>query len=112
MENADTDFAALAQRSAEMLEQLRDGDWDRLRVDWDDVMLEKLPAAELLKVWQQLLRDAGVLQAIGQPVVRQDGPYRSTTTPLRFEYGQMQARIVFNRHAAVVGLFIVPSDAE
>jgi hypothetical protein len=28
-----------------------------------------------------------------------------------FEYGQMKARIIFNRHAAVVGLFIVPPDA-
>jgi hypothetical protein len=67
MQDADIDFAALAQRSAEMLEQLRDGDWDRLRVDWDDTMRQKLSAEELTDVWQHLLRDAGALQGSASP---------------------------------------------
>ena len=110
MDEADIDFAWLAQRSVEILEQLRDGDWDRLRADWDDTMREKLPVEKLTELCQQLLRDAGVLRDIGQPIVRQDGPYRVAETPMSFEHGQMKARVVFNRHAAVVGLFIVLPD--
>jgi hypothetical protein len=111
MDEADIDCVSLARRSVEMIEQLRDGDWDRLRSDWDDTMRERLPVEKLTEVWQQLLRDAGVLNDIGQPVVRQDGPYRIAETPLGFEHGQMKARVMFNRHSAVVGLFIVLPDA-
>jgi hypothetical protein len=112
VEGTDIDFEPLAQRATEIVGQLRDGDWDRLRVDWDDLMREQLTVAKLGEVWQQLQRDGGALRTIGCPVVRRTGLYRVAEMPLVFEHGQMKARVVFNRHDAVAGLFILLPDAD
>jgi hypothetical protein len=110
--DVDTHFPALARRAGEIVEQLRDREWDRLRVDWDDTMRTQLTVEKLTEVWQQLSRDAGPLQTIGQPTVVLNGPYRVAEIPLSFEHGEMKARVTFNRHDAVAGLFILLLDTD
>ncbi len=52
VDDTSTEFAPLAQRSTEIIEQIRDGDWGRVTVDWDETMRSKLPVEQLGEVWQ------------------------------------------------------------
>lgn len=112
MDDASTELAPLAQRSIEIIEQIRDRDWDRVAADWDQTMRTKLPIEQLAEVWQQLSRNAGALQAIGRPSIVRKGPYRIADVPLVFEHGPMKARVTFNHDNSVAGLFILLPDAE
>lgn len=112
MDDTTPEFAPLAQRSSEIIQQLRDGEWDRLRVDWDETMRAKLSIDQLAESWQQLSRSVGALQAIGQPSIVRKGPFRIADVPLVFEHGPMKAQVTFNRHNSVVGLLILLPDAE
>jgi hypothetical protein len=102
----------LAHRSTEIIEQIRDRDWDRVTVDWDETMRSQLPVEQLAEVWQQVVSKAGALQAIGRPSVERRGPFRVADVPLVFEHGPMKARITFDRKDGVAGLFILLPDAE
>ncbi len=104
--------APLAQRATEIIEQLRDHDWDRLTADWDETMRTKLPAEQVDEMWQQLSRNVGALQVIGRPSIVRKGPYRIADVPLAFEHGPMKARITFNRDDSIAGLFMLLPDAE
>lgn len=55
MDDMSTEFAPLTQRSTEIIEQIRDRDWDRVPVDWDETMRSKLPVEQLAEVWQQVV---------------------------------------------------------
>lgn len=72
MDDTSTEFAPLAQRSTEIIEQIRDRDWDRVTVDWDETMPSKLPVEQLGEVWQVRLvmartAPAAVTTAQGSP---------------------------------------------
>ncbi|MGI8903515.1 MAG: DUF3887 domain-containing protein [Solirubrobacteraceae bacterium] len=112
MDDTSTEFAPLAQRSTEIIEQIRDRDWDHVTADWDETMRSKLPVEQLAEVWQQVVSKAGALQAIGRPSVVRKGPFRIADVPLAFEHGPMKARITFDRDSSVAGLFILLPDAE
>ncbi len=112
MGDTSTEFAPLAQRSTEIIEQIRDRDWDRVTADWDETMRSKLPVEQLAEVWQQVVSKAGALQAIGRPSVVRKGPFRIADVPLVFEHGPMKARVTFDRGDWVAGLFILLPDAE
>ncbi|MGI8414388.1 MAG: DUF3887 domain-containing protein [Solirubrobacteraceae bacterium] len=110
--DASVEFAPLAQRSTEIVEQIRDHDWDGLTADWDETMRTKLPVEQVAEVWQQLSSSAGALQALGPPSIVRKGPFRIAEVPLVFEHGPMKARITFNHDNSVAGLFILLPDAE
>lgn len=112
MDETSTEYAPLAQRAIEIIEQIRDRDWDRLTADWDETMRTKLPVEQVDEVWQQLSPSAGALQAIGRPSIVRKGPYRIADVPLVFEHGPMKARITFNPDNSIAGLFILLPDAE
>lgn len=112
MDDTSTEFAPLAQRSTEIVQQMRDRDWDRLTADWDETMLSKLPVAQVAEVWQQLSGSAGALQAVGRPSIVRKGPFRIADVPLVFEHGPMMARVTFNHDNSVAGLFILLPEAE
>ncbi len=112
MGDTSTEFAPLAQRSKQIIEQIRDRDWDRVTVDWDETMRSQLPVEQLGEVWQRVASKAGALQAIGRPSIARKGPFRIADVPLIFEHGPMKARVTFDRHDCVAGLFILLPDAE
>ncbi len=101
----------LERRATQIVEQIRDADWEAVTADWDETMRAKLPIERLAEVWQQTSSQAGPLQALGQPSIRRRGPYRVADVPLAFEHGPMKARITFNHDDSIGGLFILLPDA-
>lgn len=112
VEPADAGSAALARRAAEIVEQWRSGDWERLTADWDETMRAQLPTPKLTEAWAQVARGAGALQTVGRPSIVRKGPYRIADVPLVFEHGPMKLRVTFNHDGTVAGLFILLPDAE
>lgn len=104
-------FLSLERRATEVVEQIRDGEWDAVVVDWDETMRAKLPTERLAEVWQQVSGQSGALQALGRPSIRRRGPYRIADVPLAFEHGPMKARVTFNHDNSIGGLFILLPDA-
>jgi hypothetical protein len=102
----------LQRRSTQIVEQIRDADWDAVTADWDETMRVKLPIQRVAEVWQQVSSQAGPLQALGRPSIVRRGPYRIADVPLAFEHGPMKARITFNHDDSVGGLFILVPDAD
>lgn len=107
-----SDVAPLAQRSMEIIQQIRDRDWDRVTADWNETMRSKLTIEQLAAAWEQVLSNAGALQTIGRPSIVRKGPFRVADVPLAFEGGPMKARVTFNHDNRVAGLFILLPDAE
>jgi hypothetical protein len=104
---------ALERRTTEIVEQIRDADWDAVMADWDETMRAQLPIQRVAEVWQQVSSQGGSLQAFGRPSIVRSGLHRIVEVPLAFEHGPMKARIAFNnRDDSVAGLFILPPDAD
>jgi hypothetical protein len=112
METTKPEDAVLAQRATEIVEQLRDGEWEAVTLDWAKVMRDKMSADELAEVWRQLGTSVGALQTAGRPSVVRKGPFRVADVPLAFEHGPMKARVTFDHDDAVCGLWFLPPDAE
>ncbi len=106
------EFEPLAQRSTQIIQQIRDRDWDRVTADWNQTMRSGLPVEQLAEAWEQVLSNAGVLQTIGRPAIVRKGPFRIAEVPLVFEGGPMKARVTFGYDNRVGGLFILLPDAE
>ena len=103
---------SLERRATQVVEQMRDGEWDAVVVDWDETMRAKLPVERLAEVWQQVSSQSGSLQELGRPSVRRRGPYRVADVPLAFEHGPMKARVTFNHDNSIGGLFILLPDTS
>ncbi len=78
MDDTSTEFAPLAQRSTEIIEQIRDRDWGRVTVDWDETMRSKLPVEQLGEVWQVRLVMARTASATARAARRGCGSRRRT----------------------------------
>jgi hypothetical protein len=104
--------AALARRAAEIVEQMRNGEWQATTADWADVMRAKMTPDQLAEVWQQLGSSVGPLRAVGRPSVVRKGPFRAADVPLAFEHGPMKARVTFDHDDAVCGLWFLPPNGE
>ncbi len=109
-ENAEQ--AALAQRAAEIVEQLDHRDWAAVSADWNETMRTKLPQSELAQTWEQIVSSAGALQGTGRPSVTRKGPYRIADVPLVFEHGPLRAQVTFDHTGSVAGLFILLPDTS
>jgi hypothetical protein len=108
---ASAELASLANRSTEMIEQIRDADWDGLTADWDETMRAELPVEQVAATWERISGEAGGLKAVGPPSITRAGPYRIAEVPLVFEHGPMKARVTFKHDDAVAGLFVLLPDA-
>lgn len=105
------EHGALAQRAAQMVEQIDRGEWDAVQADWNGAMRAELGRERLEQVWDEIVSTAGVLEGIGRATVTRKGPYRIADVPLVFEHGPMRARVTFDHTDAVSGLFILlPED--
>lgn len=104
------EFASLARRSTQIVDQIRRADWDGLTADWDETMRATLSAKKVAEVWAQVERSAGELHTIGEPSIVLKGPYRIADVPLGFEHGPMNSRITFNHDGTVAGLLILLPD--
>lgn len=102
----------LKQRSTQIIEQIRNADWDAVVADWDETMRAELPIERVAEAWQEVSSKAGPLQAVGRPSITRRGPFRIADVPLAFEHGPMKARVTFNHDDSVGGLFILLPDAE
>ncbi len=95
----------------ELVESLAKGDWAKASSHFDANMKEKLPEAELAKVWQTLESQAGAYKKHGSFTVQHDKTIARVTVPCDFGIMTLDARVAIDtKKDQVVGLFFVPSS--
>jgi dienelactone hydrolase len=102
--------AAPAQWATDLVDACAKGDWAKASEHFDKTMKEKLPEAELAKVWKSLEEKCGAFKKRGEATVRTDKAIARATVPCDFGIVALEARVVVDtQKKEVVGLFFAPS---
>ena len=102
-----------AERAARIVAAVLDGRMDEARESFDDRVKEAF--TEQVR-GDALAAVAGLVGAFegfgdGEPFVRRVGDHTVVDIPLRYEAGEMKARVAFDTQERVAGLFILVPDA-
>ena len=110
---SDSAKADLAERAAQITDQMAANDWAAVREDFDDVMLDQLSEEALAANWSQLTAQVGAFQSRGEPSeVPKDERFVVYDTPMTFERSAMKSRVTFNDDGKVSGVFVLQADVE
>jgi hypothetical protein len=101
-----------AERAREIVTDVLDGRMDRARESFN---------AEVLAAFTDEVRGSGLATVVGlvgefegfgdgEPFVRRIGDHTVVDTPLRYEAGEMKARVAFDLDEKVAGLFILAPE--
>jgi dienelactone hydrolase len=102
--------AAPAQWGTDLVDACAKGDWAKASEHFDKTMKEKLPEAELAKVWKSLEEKCGAFKKRGEATVRTDKSIARVTVPCDFGIVALEARVVVDtQKKEVIGLFFAPS---
>lgn len=102
-----------ADNAIEVVAELAQHQWERVRRDFTPRMADALDADGLAAAWAQVAGMVGRYEGVGEPLVRQLGDYTVVEVPLSFEAGQMTGRISYTSAGQVAGLYILrPEDAQ
>jgi hypothetical protein len=99
--------AARAARAAEVVDQLRAGDYEDVRRDFDDRMTNELPVDKLRAAWIQFEAMFGTYRSHGEAVATTFGASHVVTLPLQMANRPGELRITFSDDGRVVGLFLL-----
>lgn len=105
---ADSVLPGAADRSLVLIAALAAGRWADARRDFGENVARKLDADRLGAMWAQLAGQVGRLEQAGRPVVYQAGDLTVADVALRFEAGELTARIAFDRQGYIAGLHFLP----
>lgn len=101
-----------AERAREIVTDVLDGRMDRARESFN---------AEVLAAFTDEVRGSGLATVVGlvgefegfgdgEPFVRRIGDHTVVDIPLRYEAGEMKARVAFDLDEKVAGLFILAPE--
>jgi len=76
--------------------------------DFTPQMKEALPAEKLAAVWNDLGKQLGAYQSMGEATQTEEQGYKVVYVPLTFEKGTVRAKLVYDQTNYVAGLFFVP----
>lgn len=82
-------------------------DYAAMSRDFNDEVREKASAEIMAAAWAQVTGMVGAYEGMDEPVVRQWGDYTIVDIPLRFEAGDMSARVSYDTDGKVAGAFIL-----
>ncbi len=102
-----------AERAAEIVAEVLEGRMDEARKSFN---------AQVLAAFTDEVRGSGLATVAGmvgafqgfgdtEPFVRRIGDHTVVDVPLRYEAGEMKARVAFDADEKVAGLFILPPEA-
>ncbi|MFD7921724.1 DUF3887 domain-containing protein [Streptomyces sp. NPDC059740] len=105
-------MADAAERAADIVTAVLEGRMDEARPSFNDQVLE---------AFTDEVRDSGMATvaglvgayegfAEGEPFVRRVGDFTVVDIPLRYEAGEMKARVAFDADEKVAGVFVVPPE--
>jgi hypothetical protein len=82
-------------------------DYAAMSRDFNDEVREKASAKTMSAAWAQVTGMVGAYEGMDEPVVRQWGDYTVVDIPLRFEAGDMSARVSYDTDGKVAGVFVL-----
>lgn len=83
------------------------GDYPAMSADFNDEVKQKASADTMAAAWASVAGMVGAYEGMDEPVVRQWGDYTVVDIPLRFEAGEMSARVSYDTSGKVAGVFIL-----
>jgi dienelactone hydrolase len=109
------DLMAMAQReeiikeiSNKIAQQFIAGQYDKMTLRFDSVMISRLPPSELEHVWQSVNAFYGDFQMAGEVKLEYKPPLIITYIPFRFSKSTLDFKLSFDSNEKVVGLFLIP----
>ncbi|GAA3350860.1 hypothetical protein GCM10020358_78350 [Amorphoplanes nipponensis] len=97
------------ERALDVLTHLAAARFDRVRADFDDVLLRELDTEALASVWAVVVGSVGAFERFGAPVVHAAGDLTVVDVLMHFEAGQAAAQVSFRAEGTVAGLFLRPA---
>lgn len=86
-------------------------DYPAMSRDFNEEVREKASAQTMAAAWAQVTGMVGAYEGMDEAVVRQWGDYTVVDIPLRFEGGEMNARVSYDTGGKVAGVFILNPGA-
>jgi uncharacterized protein DUF3887 len=96
-----------SSHAVDLLIEYTAGNYDTVRRDFDDTMLEALPVEKLASAHAQVTGMVGTYEGMGDPFARVIGDHTVVDVPLRFEAGDMVGRVAYRTDGKVAGLFVL-----
>jgi hypothetical protein len=109
---AAADTGDLGARAMQLVEQLRDGDFDAPHAAFDDTMRRALPPEQLRQTWAGITGQAGALLSLKAAGETAHQGYRIQHVACGFERMDLIADVVFDGAGRVAGLFFKPAPAD
>lgn len=101
--------APLVTLAQELVACLARGEFERATAPFDATLQKGLPADKLQAAWEGLVGQFGKFQATGKLRHERAGDYQVVLVLLRFERASVDAKIAFDSHQKIAGLFFVPA---
>ncbi len=102
----------LPVRARALIDNLAAGRTHAVTSRFDARLRSALPPAKLMRIWSQIVAQAGALRSIGAPQITTAGRYRIVLIDCTFVRAHLDAKIVYDRAGDVAGLFFLPHSAS
>ncbi|MDW3195593.1 MAG: DUF3887 domain-containing protein [Cytophagales bacterium] len=106
------DRATLVEITEGITLNLSEGEFEKVRETFDANMKSALTAAQLKQVWDGLVAQAGAYKETGTVTSKILEGYRTIYQILKFENAPCKLKVVFGESKEVIGLFLIPVNAE
>ncbi len=99
---------ALEESAQNFVSLLERGDFDRASDLFDKKMKKAVPPVSLKAIWDSQQESFGAFQGLEETRTEVVGGYNFVFVQCRFEKGQQEMKVVFDKAAEIAGLFFVP----
>jgi hypothetical protein len=87
------------------------GDYTAMSADFNEEVAGKASAELMAAALAQITGMVGGYQGMGEPVVRQWGDVTVADIPLRFEAGELNGRVSYDKDGKIAGVRALPPDS-
>jgi hypothetical protein len=101
-----------AEHATQLVIDWMAGDYPAMSRDFNDEVREKASATTMAAAWAQVTGMVGAYEGMDEPLVRQWGDHTVVDIPLRFEAGEMNARVAYDASGKVAGAFMLNPKAD
>lgn len=98
----------LEQKALAFIDNLVQGEFAAATENFDQAMLQALPAERLQSIWEGLVSQFGAYQSTGEIDIQPVNEYTAVIVETHFERGVINLRVVFNSAGQITGFFYVP----
>ncbi len=98
-----------AERAVALLADMAAGRWEEVRRDFDQAMMDAIPANMIADVWAQVAGTIGRYERMGEPSAKRFGAQTMVTVILHCEAGEVSGQVTFNPDGTVAGLLVLPA---